>query len=424
MHNNRLLKIFIILVLSFLVNGKAIAFYKPKMMVTKFDDPNNWNKPFSPGKAIAQGIENELIKKNNFQIIPSGKIHNMGQQKFIKPQLMGKPLPKIPKASKKNQGFKKMNNMKNQSSMNNFLDEPGYRIAKNSQHQKPMEIDPAIYYYGGDSEFNLLKIQNQNNEIIDNQNRLSDESMNLANDPIPWPANMAKASPKASIYNILGKIIKFDSGVLDTSIENSDKNYSSGSENAELEIKIKLVQNKTGRVVKEKIFKAFSKSGKRPFSEDIDLSSNKEFNQKPSSMGLAISSITKEIVEFVKESISSASLEGEIISVNNDYVLINIGRQNGVKVGDRFRVYFLGLGLADPLTDVDLGDIYVRKGVIRIVETMLGFSKAMITTGREFFQGNLVKSFKTIKNSNKNIIPDFAIEETPWWEFKKARSSQ
>ena len=100
-------------------------------------------------------------------------------------------------------------------------------------------------------------------------------------------------------------------------------------------------------------------------------------------MGLALSSITKEIVEFVKDSISSSSLEGEIISINKEDVLINIGQQNGVKVGDRFRVFSLGLSLADPLTDVDLGDIYVKMGVIRIVETMLGFSKAMIIIGEE-----------------------------------------
>ena len=131
-----------------------------------------------------------------------------------------------------------------------------------------------------------------------------------------------------------------------------------------------------------------------------------------------------DFVEFVKYSISSSYLEGEIISINKEDVLINIGRQNGVKVGDRFRVYSLGLGLADPFTDADLGDIYVKMGVIRIVETMLGFSKAMIATGDELFQGNIVKSFKTIKNSNNEFISDVAKDEIPWWELKKIKSSK
>ena len=424
MLNNLLLKLFIILIISFFVNGIAIAFYKPKMVVTGLDDPKNWNKSFSPGKAITNRLKNKLIKRNNFQVIPSEKILNMGQKKYINPPIMGKPLPKIPKASKMNQGLKKMKDMENQSSMNIFMDEPEYRIAKNSQYQKPMEIDPAIYYYEGDSEFNLVQIQSPNNEIIDEQNRMLDESMNIENDRIPWPANMAKAPLKSSLYIIKGQIIKFDTGKLDASIKNSEKRDDLGPENAELEIKIQLVQNKTGRIVKEKKFRKISKSGKRPFSEDIDLASSEIFNQKPSSMGLALSSITKEIVEFVKYSISSSYLEGEIISINKEDVLINIGQQNGVKVGDRFRVFSLGLSLADPLTEVDLGDIYVKMGVIRIVETMLGFSKAMVTTGEKFFQGNLVKSFKTIKNSNNEFISDVVKDEIPWWEFKKIRSSQ
>ena len=61
--------------------------------------------------------------------------------------------------------------------------------------------------------------------------------------------------------------------------------------------------------------------------------------------------------------------------MKNEDVLINIGRQNGIKVGDSFRVFSLGLNLSDPLTNIDLGDIYVKMGVIRVVETMLGFQK-------------------------------------------------
>ena len=191
-----------------------------------------------------------------------------------------------------------------------------------------------------------------------------------------------------------------------------------------MEVKIQLVQNKTGRIVKEKIFKGFSKSGKRPFSEDNFLSLAKNFNEKPSSMDLTIHSFTKEAIEFIKNTISSFHLEGEIIAINKEDILINVGRQNGVNIGDKFRVFSLGLNLVDPLTGVDLGDIYSKMGVIRIVEAMLGFSKAMITTGDELFQGNLVKSFKTIKNSSNEFISDVAKDEIPWWELKKIKSSQ
>ena len=152
MLNNPQLKLFIILIISFLENGNALGFYKPKMVINEFDDPVNWNKQFSPGEIISQRLENELIKKNQFQIIPSGKIQNMSRPKFLDSQLKDKPLTKIPKAST-------MKDMENQSFMNILLDEPQYRVAKNFQYQRSMEIEPAVNYYKDDPTFKLIQIQ-------------------------------------------------------------------------------------------------------------------------------------------------------------------------------------------------------------------------------------------------------------------------
>ena len=74
-------------------------------------------------------------------------------------------------------------------------------------------------------------------------------------------------------------------------------------------------------------------------------------------------------------------------------MLINIGKQNGVEVGDKYRVFSLGLGLNDPLTENDLGDIYVKMGVIQITDSMLGFSRAITIIGKDFMPGNVVRSF-------------------------------
>ena len=75
----------------------------------------------------------------------------------------------------------------------------------------------------------------------------------------------------------------------------------------------------------------------------------------------------------------------------NDHL---ISVENGVEVGDKFRVFSVGLGLNDPLTEGDLGDIYVRLGVIQITDIMLGFSRAIIIVGKDFMPGNVVRSFK------------------------------
>ena len=64
MYNYRLLQLFIIFIISIFLNGNAFAFYKPKMVVTEFDDPKIWDKPFSPGRAISNRLENELKNRN------------------------------------------------------------------------------------------------------------------------------------------------------------------------------------------------------------------------------------------------------------------------------------------------------------------------------------------------------------------------
>ena len=64
------------------------------------------------------------------------------------------------------------------------------------------------------------------------------------------------------------------------------------------------------------------------------------------------------------------------------------------EIGDKFRVFSVGLGLNDPLTESDLGDIYVKMGVIQVAESMLGFSRAIIIVGKDFMPGNVVRSFK------------------------------
>ncbi|GIS85361.1 MAG: hypothetical protein CM1200mP16_16610 [Nitrospina sp.] len=67
----------------------------------------------------------------------------------------------------------------------------------------------------------------------------------------------------------------------------------------------------------------------------------------------------------------------------------------GLRLGDKYRVFSLGFGvLKDPLTDNDLGDIYVKMGVIQITDSMLGFSRAMTIVGKDFMPGNVVRSFE------------------------------
>jgi hypothetical protein len=188
-----------------------------------------------------------------------------------------------------------------------------------------------------------------------------------------------------------------------------------------LEVMLQLVQNKTGRVVYKQKFREFSNLGQRPFSKDIDLGLDRGDSLESSSMSLAFSLLTNEMLSFVNNTIFTEPLEGEIIAIKNEDVLINVGRQNGVQVGDRFRVHSVGLQLDDPLTEYDLGDIYEKMGAIKVLESMLGFSRARIIVGKDFMPGNLVRSFKLFKGVSQQFSTGEVFSESedpvPWWSF-------
>ena len=95
-------------------------------------------------------------------------------------------------------------------------------------------------------------------------------------------------------------------------------------------------------------------------------------------------------------------------------ILVNIGSENGVRIGDKFKVHAVGLGLHDPITGSDLGDIYVRTGVIQILHAWEGISRARSVGGKNFKTGFLVQSLSNGKFPSR--------EKVPWWEFHGIRA--
>jgi hypothetical protein len=286
-----------------------------------------------------------------------------------------------------------------------------------------MDLGPAIHYINNDFGDSFIPIQSSPEGMMKKMDKI-DSQDSVMHDPIPWPIRLGTIANQATLFIIRGKVIKFDPG--NSKPVNIDQDKERVSENAELEFNLQLIQNKTGRVVYEQNFRAYSNSGRRPFSEDSQLRTEKENLKESSSMELALSFLTDQMTSFVKDTILSSPLEGEIIAVNNEDVLLNIGKQNGVEVGDRFRVFSMSLGLNDPLTENDLGDIYVKMGVIQIMESMLGHSKAVTIIGKDFMPGNLIRSFKNFKLPKQPLRSGGNLsslqEHTPWWDFNGIKS--
>ena len=381
MMNKILSKLLLTFVISCFLNGQAFAVYKHKVIVTEFDDPQDWKESYSPGKILSENLKQKLLHSGQFHMLP-----------------------------------KKMNDNSPHSKM------PSSSMMDVSPYQE--DVEPAIHYIPSYSLVDVIPIQGPSQGMMGSEGILKDvDKMPSRNDrmhdPFPWPVRLGSMAEKASLFEIIGQVVRFDAGNKDNSMMDSGKK--SDTEQAELEVMLQLVQNKTGRVVYKQKFRAFSNSGQRPFSKDIDLGLDRGDSLESSSMSLAFSLLTNEMLSFVNNTIFTEPLEGEIIAIKNEDVLINVGRQNGVQVGDKFRVHSVGLQLDDPLTEYDLGDIYVKMGAIQVLESMLGFSRARIIVGKDFMPGNLVRSFKLFKGIGQQFSAGEVFSESegpvPWWSF-------
>jgi hypothetical protein len=431
------IKLLLTFIISCSLSGQALAFYKQKVIVTKFEDPDGWNENYSPGKIISKNLKRKLMENGQFHLLsPKMNDHSMHEK------MSDLSMMEFPPEGKKNEFMtnkglqnnmqmhlpNKMSNsdlsskkyMKNPKRRNNSSSFSPEYLHANLQHQA--EVEPAIHYIPNGRMVDVIPIQGE--FMVEKDGMMNDidkiySKDTMKHDPVHWPVQLGKMPEKASLYNISGQVRKFDPGNMKTEVMNQGN--TNLSEQAELEIMLQIVQNKTGRIVYKKLFRASSNSGRRAFSKDIDLGLGSESSLESSSMSLVFSILTNEMAYYVSNTISKEPLEGEIIAINDEDVLINIGRQNGVHVGDQFRVHSMGLHLDDPLTEEDLGDIYVKRGGIKVLESMLGFSRARIIFGKDFMPGNLVRSFKQFNEGSQQYNSGETFSESEesvsWWSF-------
>ena len=369
MKNKICLELFVFVLISSFFSSSAQAIYKKKVLVGKFQNPAQWDKSYDPGIIISEMLNQELIHKKGIQLISISK------------------------------NIQKLMNNDNPSSDENFVEST---VLDNSESILPE---------------NKL-IQNTGSELMKSPTKMI-PAKNPMDDDSLWPANLGKKVHKSSFIEIRGKVIKF---MPDNRRSDSDVSLrSKTSENAEVAVNVELIQHNTGRVLYQKTFIKTSRKGTQPFSiEKINFSDTNE-SDNLSSMNSALNSLKIAISKFVSEKIDYLPLEGEIISTkknkitgksgvknSDEEILVNIGSSNGVLIGDLFHVDVLGLGLSDPYTGADLGDVYVKIGVIKIVQTWEGTAKAMGIVGKNFEIGSLVRS---------DNIPQRQEEKVPWWNF-------
>ena len=426
--NKIFFKLLLIFIISCFLKGQVFAAYKHKVVVTEFDDPQGWTESYHPGEVLSRHLKQHLVDEGQFHMLETqfnGKMPHSVMMNESPDIIEGKSEVKEGSDKKPEMGEShSMSGLKSDKykKMGGNMKKTYSSEAKsfNEDYQNLNNVEPAIRYISNDSFADFLPVQNS---MMNDMDKMPAKDP-MMHDPVPWPVRLGKMPEKASLFEIKGKVVKFDPGSVNVAMMDKDKTNT--TEKAELEIILQLVQNKTGRVLYKQNFRAFSNSGRRPFSKNIDLGLDGGKGLDSSSMGLALSFLTREMVSFVNNTISREPLEGEIIAIKNEDVLINVGRQNGVRVGDRFRVHSVGLQLDDPLTEYDLGDIYVKMGAIQVLESMLGFSRARIIIGKDFMPGNLVRSFKRFKGASQQFSSGEVLMESeepvPWWSFHDIKS--
>jgi len=166
---------------------------------------------------------------------------------------------------------------------------------------------------------------------------------------------------------------------------------------AEVEVELQLINHHMGKTLEKKTFKIVSSAGTVPFDLDAAQVNIDSAQFQKSSIGRALFKLNHEVNTFLITTLRPLPLEGEIISVlpEKKEVIINVGRIHGIDFGDFFNVYAVTLKYKDPFTQMDLGNKFMRRGVIRIKDVQEGFSIAAILAGEGFEVGELAQSRKT-----------------------------
>jgi len=223
----------------------------------------------------------------------------------------------------------------------------------------------------------------------------------------------AETIPALKRYRLLkpqiivkGRILKFLSNI--PKVESSTVSLGSFQEQAEVEIEIELVSAITGAILSGRKLTATSFNGTVYFKNNVETLEFGHPGFLHTSLGLALESLISETVLFILGELKTIPLEAQVISVdeNKEEVLINVGRAHGIEPSDDFVVYSVSRDHIDPFNDSNLGDRFVKKGVIRIKNVNEGFSEGVIMAGENFAMSDVARSREKAAVSKVSSVSD------------------
>lgn len=153
----------------------------------------------------------------------------------------------------------------------------------------------------------------------------------------------------------------------------------------EIEISVRLVDVKTGEIIMAEKATGDSSSGGASIG---GIGSFHEFES--SGYGEA----TKEAVKNVVDKLNQMNpVEGLVVKVDGDKVYIDLGRQDGVEIGQEFKIFVEGELIKHPVTGEIMGTDRIEKGTLKVEDVLTSMSVC-----------KLKKKSKTILQSGDKVV--------------------
>ncbi|MEE9258859.1 MAG: hypothetical protein V3U37_04905 [Nitrospinaceae bacterium] len=314
--------------------GTADAEYKKKISVQLFANPAGWEEAYSPGALVSDVLQRFLGDKGNFQIVP-----NPDPSKLV--------VQSMPKMGAKPGGKKK---------------------------EEMTAMGPTVAGKEKDKEMIPGKKKEAGQMRVPNISRI----MNMAH-----PAQ----------YIVKGRVLALSTKTLPGMVDPINKTTAPPRERTEIAVEVEVVKHHTDRTIARKTFHYISDDGREPFKPESVSAGIQSPAFRQSSLGLALQKFERDSSSFIYQNLKVLPLEGEIIFLDEKQgeVVINLGRENGVRVRDSFAIFSIDLRYSDPLSKTDLGDRLTRLGMIKVREVQDRFSRAEIVAGKDFSLGDLVR---------------------------------
>ncbi len=170
-----------------------------------------------------------------------------------------------------------------------------------------------------------------------------------------------------------------------------------GKRSATVAVDVRFVNTSTAEILMaESVRKEKSKADISVDTEDIRFDSEAQFDE--TLVGKATREAINDIVKLLDEQAGGGAWEAKVMMLSGGDVIINAGKEGGVKAGDVYIVVRVGEELIDPDTGESLGASEEEVGTIEVVDNNYGgkgkASKCKVVSGSGIEKGNIVREKK------------------------------